>query len=188
MKNKANKITLGFDEENRPQITLTVADNSTAVKQQVAELKQSIEKGKLLAFEVKEHKEKRSLDANAYFHVLVDKIAKALNRSTDGVKTDLVLQYGTMDKTAHNETVGVKVPKGVAITNYYPYARWFKTVKEGGKEFDCYIFYKRTSTLDKSEMARLIDGTVQEAQQLGIETRTPNELAQMIALMEDKKV
>lgn len=187
MKNKANKITLGFDENNRPQITLTVADKSTAVKQQVARLKQSLEKGKLLAFEVKEHKETRSKDANAYFHVLVDKIAKALNRSTDGVKADLVLQYGAMDKTAHNETVGVKVPKGTQITNYYPYARWFKTTFENGREFDCYIFYKRTHTMDTGEMAKLIDGTVQEAKELGIETKTPEQIAEMLSLMEGKK-
>ena len=42
--------------------------------------------------------------------------------------------------------------------------------------FNCYLVFKETHTLDSAEMARLIDGTVQEAQSLGIETLTPAEL------------
>ena len=39
-------------------------------------------------------------------------------------------------------------------------------------------------SLDKAEMARLIDGTVEEAKQLGIETKTPQEIAEMMSLTE----
>jgi hypothetical protein len=35
-------------------------------------------------------------------------------------------------------------------------------------------------------MARLIDGTIQEAKQLGIETATPDEIARMKALWGEK--
>jgi hypothetical protein len=43
-----------------------------------------------------------------------------------------------------------------------------------------YIFFKRTSDLNKDEMNRLIEGTVDEAKNLGIETMTPDELARMM--------
>lgn len=46
--------------------------------------------------------------------------------------------------------------------------------------------WKPTHTLDKAEMARLIDGVVEEAKQLGIETRTPNEIADMLNLWEQE--
>lgn len=46
-----------------------------------------------------------------------------------------------------------------------------------GKEYNCYLFYKRTRTLDSKEMARLIDGTIHVAQELGIDTDTPEQVA-----------
>jgi hypothetical protein len=49
------------------------------------------------------------------------------------------------------------------------------------------MVYKETHTLDTKEMARLIDGVVSEAQALGIETRTPDEIAQMKSLWETEK-
>ena len=47
--------------------------------------------------------------------------------------------------------------------------------------------YKETHTLNTSEMARLIDGVVFEAQGLGIETKTPDEIAQLKSLWESER-
>lgn len=184
----ATGIRLGFDEQNTPEMTLCLKGTSCQeAKQLVAQAKARLESGKQLKVDISEYREKRSLDANAYFHVLVNKIAKKTNRKDDDVKCQLVLWYGTIAKSDNGETVGVKVPAGTNIQTFYPYARWFDTRIENGKKFDCYIFYKRTSTMDRTEMARLIDGTVQEAQELGIETKTPEQIAQMMSLMEEKK-
>lgn len=49
------------------------------------------------------------------------------------------------------------------------------------------MVYKETHTLDTKEMARLIDGVVAEAQELGIETRTPDEIAQLKSLWESER-
>lgn len=46
--------------------------------------------------------------------------------------------------------------------------------------------YKGSSEYDSKEMAILIDGIVQEAKALDIETRTPAEIDEMIRLMEQK--
>ena len=45
--------------------------------------------------EIKQFRKRRSLDANAYFHVLVDKIAKETKKSAEEVKISLNLDYGT---------------------------------------------------------------------------------------------
>ena len=37
------------------------------------------------------------------------------------------------------------------------YYRLYKTMTLEGREYNCYLFYKRTHTLDTKEMARLID-------------------------------
>lgn len=43
--------------------------------------------------------------------------------------------------------------------------------------FKCYLAYKQTHLMDSKEMARLIDGAIEVAKELGIETDTPEQLA-----------
>ena len=130
---------------------------------------------KELDITAKVHREKRSLDANAYFHVLVNKIAIILKTSEEEMKIRMNLQYGTV-AVKDGVYCGVKVPKNTDIQSFYPYAKWIGEVEEDGKKFDKYLFYKRTSELNTKEMANLIDGVVYECKELGIETLPPNEL------------
>ena len=127
---------------------------------------------------IKEKKVRRSLDSNAYFHVLVNKIAEKANQSDDDIKKDLVCKYGTLSKDKDGQYIAAKLPDYVNPDDIYPYTRRYKTVKdEKGKEWICYLFYKRTHLLDTKEMSRLIEGTISEAKELGIETATPEELS-----------
>jgi hypothetical protein len=125
---------------------------------------------------IKRHRRKRSLDANAYFHVLVTKIAEALRLGLDEVKRNLVCEYGTVQCDDDGLKIGFKLPVSVNVSLIYPYTKCFDTRIENGKEFNCYIVYKRTRELDSAEMARLIDGTINEARVLGLETDTPEQV------------
>lgn len=126
--------------------------------------------------EIKPYKKRRSLDANAYFHVLVDKIAKAVKKSAEEVKVQMVFDYGTIARDEKGLKAGFKALKEIPITQYFKYAKPIGEVIENGKAFMKYLIYKETHTLDTGEMATLIDGTIQEAKQLGIETLTPIEI------------
>ena len=139
-----------------------------------------------LSVEIKKWRNTRSLNANAYFHVLVDKIAKAVKLSAEDVKVKMNLDYGTIAKDEKGLKVGFKVLKEVPITKFVKYAKPIDEVIENGKVFVKYLIHKETHTLTTDEMARLIDGTIQEAQQLGIETITPEEKAKMISLWGSK--
>ena len=108
----------------------------------------------VLDIEIKKHRKKRSLSANAYFHVLVNKIAAVQGIADREVKESLVLDYGTLAKDGEGQTIGFKL-------------------------FKCYLVYKQTHLMDSKEMARLIDGAVYEAKSLGIETLTPDELSRL---------
>lgn len=121
--------------------------------------------------------DKRSLQANAYFHVLANEIAKATKSSMDDVKKLLVLNYGTPARGSDGKYAAVKVPKNTELDKFYKYYRHIGTDENG---LDMYILYKRTSDLNKDEMNRLISGTIDEAANLGIETMTPDELARMM--------
>lgn len=119
----------------------------------------------------------RSKDANAYFHVLVNKIAEVQNLGDDEVKKRLVLEYGALAKDDDGTTIGFKLPSTVNVDNIYPYAKVFDVRTENGRQFNCYLVYKHTRDMDSKEMARLIDGAIYEAKELDIETDTPDQLA-----------
>lgn len=125
---------------------------------------------------IKVFREKRSLTANAYFHVLVTKIAAALNTDIQSVKRRMVCSYGAV-ANKDNVPITVTVPKGVDINVYFDYAAWIY----GDSEGDTYIIYKPTHLLNTREFSRLVDATVEEAKSLGIETLPKAELERLYA-------
>lgn len=134
-------------------------------------------KDKDIRVEIKVWREPRSKDANAYFHVLVNKIAEAQGLGDDEVKRSLVVEYGALARDEDGQLIGAMLPAGADIDQFYPYTRMYKTMELEGREYECYLFYKRTHTLDTKEMARLIDGTIYVARELGIDTDTPEQIA-----------
>lgn len=126
--------------------------------------------------EIKQYHKRRSLDANAYFHVLVDKIAKKINKSAEEVKVQMNLDYGTIASDDNGLKAGFKALETIPINKYFKYAKPIGTSVENGKKFIKYLIYKETHTLNSNEMATLINGTIEEAKQLNIETLTPAEL------------
>lgn len=125
---------------------------------------------------------RRSKDANAYFHVLVNQIAVARGLSDDEVKRDLIVDYGSVARDDDGKMIGFKLPASVDVDAIYPYTRMYKEVEEDGKAFKCYLVYKRSSDMDTKEMAHLIDGAVQVAKELNIDTDTPEERARWESL------
>ena len=134
-------------------------------------------KGAELEIKIKKWRRKRSLDANAYFHVLVNEIAMAKGLSDDEVKRDLVVDYGTVARDDDGMVIGFKLPASVSVDDIYPYTKLYKRVEENGRLFNCYLVYKRSSWMDTKEMSHLIDGAVAEARELGIDTDTPEQKA-----------
>lgn len=139
-------------------------------------------KDKDLRLELKAWKERRSLDANAYFHVLVGKIAEKVGISAEQCKINMVLDYGTIARDEDGFKVGMMVNKGADINKMYKYAKPIGTRTVNGTEVDCYMVYEHTSLYDSAQMANLINGVIQEAQELGIETMTPAEQAKILSL------
>lgn len=135
-----------------------------------------LEQAKDKQFELKEYREKRGNDANAYFHVLVNKLARHLNISDEDMKIKMNLDYGTIARFEDGRIKGCKVPKETNMKEIYRYSKWYK---EDG-DYDCYIFYKETHTLDTKEMSQLINGVVQECKDNGIEVRPQAEINSLL--------
>lgn len=135
-------------------------------------------KSEELDIEIKKHREKRSNSANAYFHVLVNKIAADQGGKDEDWKKKLVIDYGTIATDADGKKIGFKLPASVDVDTIYPYVKCFDERTENGTLFKCYLVYKQTRYMDTKEMARLIDGAIEVAQEFDIETDTPEQLAQ----------
>ena len=78
----------------------------------------------------------------------------------------------------------VSVRADIDISGYFKYYEEFGRGTVNGKEFIHYKIYKGSSEYDSREMAIFIDGVVQEAQALGIDTLTPTQIAELKSLKE----
>jgi hypothetical protein len=122
-------------------------------------------------FEVKEHKEKRSLNANAYAWKLITEIGNATRLSKEEVYLDMLKHYGQSEI--------VSVLSNIDVSGYFKYYEAIGTAKLQGKDFTHYKIYKGSSEYNTYEMSVLIDGIVHEAEQLDIQTLTPAELSRL---------
>lgn len=129
-------------------------------------------------FEVTEYHPKRSLSANAYAWALINKIADALRKSKEEIYLQMLKDYG--------QSEFVSVLSNINVKGYFKYYEEYGRGHVEGREFTHYKVYKGSSEMNSKEMAILIDGIVQEAKALDIETRTPAEIDEMIRLMEQK--
>jgi hypothetical protein len=167
MKGRLKDLTFGANGEQHITITVT------------QDFRQDFDllKGTEVNVQIKKWREPRSKDANAYFHVLVNKIAEAQSLGDDEVKRSLVIEYGALAKDEHGNTLGAMLPVSADMDEFYPYTRCYKTLELDGRTYRCYLFYKRTHILDSKEMSRLIDGAIHTARELGIDTDTPEQIA-----------
>ncbi len=143
--------------------------------------------GAELDIEIKKHRAKRSKSANAYFHVLVSKIAAARNSSEQSVKDELVLEYGELARDADGLVVAFKLPAAADVSKIYRYVKCYDQQEENGCLLNFYMVYKNTSDMNSREMARLIDGAIEVAKEYGIETDTPEEIARHKAYWQNQE-
>ena len=131
--------------------------------------------------EIKKHREKRSLSSNAYFHVLVDKIRQVLNISMAECKNNLISEYGQVQMLPDGNQMIYKTnaPEEFMKQQETIHTKCVKVIEENGKNVYFYRVYRGSSTYNSEEMARLIQGTVDEAKELGIETLTPEQIKAM---------
>lgn len=136
-------------------------------------------KDKDLDIEIKQHRERRSKNANAYFHILVNKISQEIGESEEATKVRLVTSYGPLARTEDGKYLMFILPLSADATDFYKYAVLYDQREVNGVRCNCWKVYKDTHMMDTKEMSQLIEGAIAEARELGIETATPKELAEM---------
>ena len=130
-------------------------------------------------------REKRSLNANAYFYTLVDKLANELNVSKAYIHNLMLRKYGQL-QTVDDRPVWVVLPETEEVMknvdeNESLHLRATSEVKEGkdGRMYRTYVMLKGSHELDTRDMGLLIDGVVSECHEIGIDTLTPNQIKEL---------
>ena len=116
-------------------------------------------------------KKHRSLSQNAYMWQLINEIGVKIRKSKEEVYLQMLKDYGVSEIVSMLSSIN---PKG-----FFKYYEAIGTGIVNNKEFTHYKIYKGSSEYDTKEMSVLIDGVIQEAENLGIPTLTKEEIEKM---------
>lgn len=139
-----------------------------------------------IVLEAKISRNKRSLNANAYFHVLVGKIADKLTISKARAKNILLGKYGQREILDDGPFVISIIDKVDMLERENIHCVAIGQGEVKGKNFIHWAVIRPSHEYDTKEMAALIDGTIEDAKELGIETLSENEIKRMEAAWNGK--
>lgn len=151
---------------NTPLITLRLENGA------VSELNEYFNGA--LDVSIKKHREKRSLNANAYLWTLLQKIAEKIHSTKDDVYLEMLKRYSR--SFTH---IIVKEKAIDKLKEQYRTVVDLGEITVGNMTGHQLQVYFGSSTFDTKEMSVLLDGVVSECKELGIETLPPAEIERM---------
>lgn len=136
-----------------------------------------------LSIEVKPFRAKRSLDANAYAWVLIDKLAEKIGESKETVYREYIRHIG-----GNSEIVCVKNNAVERLCDgWHRNGLGWQTDTFDSKIEGCtnVILYYGSSVYDSAQMSRLLDLIIYDCKEFGIPTETPDRIAEMKSLWKE---
>lgn len=131
-------------------------------------------KGKPVEVTVKRWSEKRTMTANAYLWVLLTEIGNALRESKEQIYFDMLKAYG------QGGAVSVEERFAESFGRSYKYHEKLGESTLNGKTFVHFRFWVGSSEYNREEFSILLDGVVNEARNLGIETKPKEEIESLL--------
>lgn len=165
---KIQSLALDFNT-GKPLLTLLINEKSDAGA--CFDKLHGVEK---IAVKIDKYREKRSLNANAYAWKLISEIADGLRSSKDEIYLKMLKRYGQSEV--------ISVLAHIPLAGFVKYYEEMGETTLNGKDFKHYKVFKGSSEFDTREMSIFIDGIVSEAQGLGLQTKTPAQIAEMKSL------
>lgn len=171
---RINNISLDY-KTNNTLVTFLIHEGSVKKLDELS--------GDTLTISLSKHRQKRSLNANSYFHLLVGRLAEKMEISAPRCKNILIGRYGQpwLDD-GDLVTMWLKADVSDVLesetVHLWPIGYRF----EQGHDETQYVLMRPSHEYDTAEMSRLIDGVVAECNDLGIETLPPEQIARMMSL------
>ena len=169
METKCKFHGLQFDINGTQLLTLAIQGDFRPYIEEFAD--------KELKAEIKPFKAKRSLSANAYAFVLINKLAEKLNISPQEVYKNAIRHIGGVSTVVCCQDRAVEeFCRGWENNGIGWQTETLDSKIDGCTNIICYY---GSSTYDTKQMSRLIDNIVQDCKAVGIETMTPAELERL---------
>lgn len=182
MESKAELLGFTYDYE-RKQYIIQVGVDSTGEFLQTA---YENLKGKLCDLVLKIHREKRSLDANAYYWQMLTKLASKLHLSNSRMHNLLLREYGSF------ELIDGRVPivylpdteeaENKVLDDEINHLKPGDVMFLNGELMREYMMIKGSSRYDTKEMSVLINGLLDKCHEQGISTISDEEAERMLKL------
>lgn len=149
-------------------------------KQSAITIYEELMREEKLSIKVSKFRDKRSLDANAYCWVLMDKLAEKLNVTKVEIYRNAIKDIGGNSEIVCVQNKAVEKLRDGWCKN----GIGWQTDTMPSKIEGCtnVILYYGSSTYDTKQMSLLINNIVEDCKAQGIETRTPEEIARMLSL------
>lgn len=164
---KGNLIDLAVGMDGRQRITIAVNED---FREQYDQLHTSD-----ISVEIKKYRKPRSLDANGYAWVLIDKLAAKLNMTKVEVYRELIRNIGGVSETVCVKSEALEsLQRGWSRNGLGWFSEEFPSKLDGCTNV---ILYFGSSSYDTVQMSRLIDLLIEDCKAQGIETATPDEIA-----------
>lgn len=167
---KYTKLAVAVDGEGLWLKLLVKPEDAQKARRAVME-----RKDRVYTAELKEYREKRSLDANSFLWVLLDKLASALGDTKENIYRRYVKEYGPFrdfdlePEQAKTFRVAWEMLGTAWLTEQVDFS-------EDGERVVIRAYYG-SSSYDKRQMSRVLDAVVEGCREMGIETLSERELS-----------
>lgn len=162
-------------------------------KQTLFQMFEELRAAESLTIKIGKTQRKRSLDANAYYWLLLGKLSKALKVSSSHCHNLMLRRYGVLEEF-DGKVVYLVVPDTEEATRTADEAETYhikptSNVREGrdGLMYRTYLLLRGSHKYTREEFSHLVEGLVDECKQVGIETATPDEIARMMSLYKEER-
>ena len=130
---------------------------------------------------IKKYSDPRTLKANAYLWTLITAIGNRMRKDKEAVYLDMLKAYGQAGAVSVKKKWCKQFERS---TKYYEY---LGESELNGEPWRHYRIWVGSHEYDREEFSILLDGVINEARQLGIETRPREEVESMLDELERTK-
>lgn len=167
----------------KPILTLRLEEKNEAIS-----CYENLRNAGKLSIKISKYREKRSLNANAYFWKLCGELAKKL--STEKVKytKEDIYRKSIKEIGVYKDWEDLTQQDAKTLRHAWEMlgTGWITEQVDFMPDGEHVVVrtYYGSSQYNTKQMSRLIDNIVQDCQAVGIETKTPDQIAEMLSLWE----
>lgn len=165
----------------KPRITLEINEKIAA-----SDKFENLRKFDKLVVKISKYRKKRSTDANSYFWVLCTQLAEALSDEKTLHTSEDIYRQTIRESGIYRDFPNLSKDQAKTLQTAWKKQGlgWFSEqvdYAQNGENVFIRCYYG-SSVYNEKQMSRLIDNIIQDCQAVGIETKTPDEIARLKSL------